>query len=136
VHPYRTELIGRFVTSRAFYLYEQRGSEYFVLQHPIVSHVYGKDGRYRATEHAPDLVLPPGLSVVIDRIEVRSTKTSGPHIALLGKVSPPGHKPVAIYVLLETVGIDLVEWQEQHGVLSSPGVNDYLAKAERRSFSW
>jgi hypothetical protein len=135
-HPYRDHLIGEFITTKPFYLYDHGRHGYFVMESPLTSYRLAADGTQTPIESLPDIVLPRKSKVRIIEIGFASTMSSGPHTALLGWAQASGEAPIKIYAFHESLPIDLVRWQEAHGLLSRPSSDDYVRMAQVSTFQW
>jgi len=135
-HPYRDNLLGEFVTTRPYYLYDQGRIGYFVMNSPLVTFQVASDGTQTPFAYPPNKVLPPQSKIRITEIGFSSTKSSGPHSALIGWASPPDGPPIRIYLFHESLPIDLVRWQKVNGILSRPSPSDYVATAQASTYHW
>ena len=135
-HPFRESLVGTHLTEKQLYLYGSDDSGYSIHNSEIVTYTYS-DGIEARNQYPADVILPPGATITISRIEFSSAKTGGPHTRLVGYAEDSGSgETFPIRTIHEFLGVDLVAWQKAHPGRMLPSTTEYLERATGDKLPW
>jgi hypothetical protein len=133
LHPFSGSLLVSCTIEWQTYLY--KGSwhtSYSIFTETIKG--YGAGGQI--VETAPNLILPPGTTIIGTKLKFESTMASGPGIWIYGNARAPAGTTIPVTTLVESVGPDLVDWQKQHRFRLLPSVSEYLRDVKVSKPPW
>jgi hypothetical protein len=135
-HPYASELLAPCVTRAPLYLYaENERQSFWVHKQRMVSYQYSDEGRIERVYH-PNHIVPAGTTIRGEGLSLESSMSMAAGIVINGTVELPSGVRLAVRDLVESVAIDLVEWQEEHGRMAVPSEKDYIRRVTARSAPW
>jgi hypothetical protein len=124
------------IATETSYVYASESSEYFsVFRSKMVSYRYRGDSRERIVRE-PDHVLPAGTVFEGSHLALEHSMTVAAGIWLYGTATTPAGEVYKVRDLMESVAINLVEWQAENGPLSRPATADYLARVSQQQAAW
>ena len=135
-HVHARSLMEPCISGETSYAYASEGSEYFsVLRSKMVSYRYRGDSLERIVRE-PDHVLPAGTVFEGTHLALEHSMTAAAGIWLFGTATTPGGDVHRVRGLVESVAIDLVDWQAKNGALSRPATAVYLARVSQQQAAW
>lgn len=127
-HTHKASLMEACVSSISTYLYGSAVSgTYAVFATPIESY---RGSNFERVVDLPDHELPPSTIYEGSRLTLEHSTTVAAGIWLYGTATTPGGGVYQVRDLVETVAIDLVDWQRRHGRSSRPSTDDHLATVD------
>jgi len=137
IHPHRESLLGPSKTTKTLYLHVKGKDGYFASRFEPVRYQLQDAGSWTAIHLPADMILPPGTLIIVDRIYLGANMSAGPHTSLVGRAFPRGQpSPVKISSFHESLQIDLVKWEHENGIFSTPKTTDYLKLTKDSSPPW
>jgi len=133
-HMHARSLMEPCVATEASYLYASENSQYFtVFRSKMVSY---RGASQKRIVSEPDHILTAGTVFKGSHLALEHSMTVAAGIWLYGTATTPNEEVYKVRDLIETVGIDLVEWQAEHGAFSRPAASDYLARVSQQQAAW
>lgn len=128
-HPFSSTLLGACYSNAPLYLYRDSNGPYSILTSRIVT--YPADGNGQPRVYKPQAILPSGSQITIDRIQLTQDMSSSPRIELVGVAIPSGTtERLPVRGTIDYAGVDVVQWQRDHGIMSLPSKAQYTARSK------
>ena len=142
IHPHRSTILGPHQTTRELYLYrnDPRSASFSVSEHDhIATHQY-KGNALQEVRIRPDIVLPPGSTILVSQIIFVDPFEDGPYLAVLGVATDTKNATrYSVDSLIEplSLGVTLEQWRkDNHRVFATPPVSEYLEESRVSDLNW
>lgn len=136
IHPHANELLIACTTDRPLYLYRSETRQpYDVFKQQHISFQYTDEGRVQIVREA-NYVLPAGTRILGEQLTLEHSMGLTAGVVIYGTATLTSGEVLSVRGVVESVAVDLVEWQEQNGAMSMPTTSDYLARVSTRIAPW